>query len=141
MEYTLILENGRCGGIVGVEPTHLNWTLTPYLGGLVKEFWNGSAWVESATQEEIAEANKALIPQKVTRRQLKQALVLAGIPMSSIDYAISQIADETEKALITIYWNDSTEFERYHPKLVEFAQALQISEEQADQLFILANTL
>ena len=53
MEYILINENGSCGGIVGTEPAHNNWTLIPYLGGLIKEFWNGSEWVESATEEEI----------------------------------------------------------------------------------------
>ena len=53
MEYILINENGTCGGIVGTKPTHNNWTLTPYLGGFVKEFWDGSEWVESATLEEI----------------------------------------------------------------------------------------
>ena len=108
------------------------------------EFLSNDGAIEETdflTEIDLEIQSKELVPQTVTRRQLKQALVLAGIPMSSIDYAISQIADETEKALITIYWNDSTEFERYHPKLVEFAQALQISEEQADQLFILANTL
>jgi hypothetical protein len=55
MEYTLILENGQCGGITGTKPTHKNWTLTPYLGGLLKEFWNGSEWIESATLEDVAE--------------------------------------------------------------------------------------
>ena len=55
MEYTLINENGSCGGIVGIEPTHSNWTLTPYLGGLIKEFWNGKEWVESAATEEITQ--------------------------------------------------------------------------------------
>lgn len=56
MEHFLINENGTCGGCVGTEPNHNNWTLTPYLGGLVKEFWNGTAWIEGATPEEIAQA-------------------------------------------------------------------------------------
>lgn len=53
MDYILITEDGRCGGVVGVEPIHNNWTNTPYLGSLIKEFWNGSEWIESATSEEI----------------------------------------------------------------------------------------
>jgi len=60
MDYILITEDGRCGGIVGIEPTHNNWTNTPYLGGLIKEFWNGSEWIESATQEEIDDYNRVL---------------------------------------------------------------------------------
>jgi len=57
MDYTLI-NNGRCAGVVGTKPEHDNWTLTPYLGGLVKEFWNGTEWVESATEQEIFEASQ-----------------------------------------------------------------------------------
>jgi hypothetical protein len=56
MEHFLINENGTCGGCVGIEPNHNNWTLTPYLGGFVKEFWNGSQWIEGATEQEIAAA-------------------------------------------------------------------------------------
>ena len=59
MEYTLITEEGRCGGVVGTEPTHNNWTLTPYLGGCIKEFHDVATdtWIESASAEEIAEVN------------------------------------------------------------------------------------
>lgn len=59
MEYTLINEDGTCGGIIGTEPTHNNWTLTPYLGGLIKEKHDADTdtWIESASQEEI-ETNK-----------------------------------------------------------------------------------
>lgn len=54
--YTLINFDLTCGGMVGTEPLHNNWTLTTYLGGLVKEQWNGTQWVEGATEEEIAAA-------------------------------------------------------------------------------------
>jgi hypothetical protein len=56
MDYTLINSDFTCGGLVGTEPNHSNWTLTPYLGGFVKEKWNGIAWIENATPEEIAQA-------------------------------------------------------------------------------------
>ena len=59
MDYTLVDENGRCAGVVGTQPEHDNWTLTPYLGGFVKEFWNGTEWIESATKQEILEASQA----------------------------------------------------------------------------------
>ena len=55
MEYTIINSDKSCGGIVGTKPNHDNWTLTPYLGGLLKEFWNGLEWIESATIEEVTE--------------------------------------------------------------------------------------
>jgi hypothetical protein len=62
MEFTIIKSDKTCGGIVGTEPNHNNWTLTPYLGGFVKEFWNGTQWIEGATTEEIA----AAIPPSLT---------------------------------------------------------------------------
>jgi len=65
MEYTLINENGSCGGIVGTEPTHSNWTLNPYLGGLIKETWNGNEWIESATNEEISETKTPIYRETI----------------------------------------------------------------------------
>ena len=53
MDYTLINSDFTCGGLVGTKPNHNNWTLPPYLGGYVKEQWNGTAWIEGATPEEI----------------------------------------------------------------------------------------
>lgn len=114
---------------------------TPITISFIKPKWNGIKWIEGATEEEITQFNTPVVPASVTKRQLKQALVLAGIPLVNIDYTISQITDDLERELMTIFWNDSTEFERYHPKLIEFAQQLQISEQQANELFILASTL
>ena len=67
MEYHLInTENNNCyGGCVGTEPTHNNWTQTPYLGGFVKEFWNGTEWVESASNTEIAEIKAPIYEKKI----------------------------------------------------------------------------
>lgn len=59
MTYFLINENGNCGGTTGVKPEHDNWTETPYLGGLIKEQWNGTAWVESASEQDIQAFNTA----------------------------------------------------------------------------------
>ena len=63
MDYTLINEDGTCGGIIGTQPTHNNWTETPYMGGLIKEFWNGTEWIESATPEEIESYKLELLAQ------------------------------------------------------------------------------
>lgn len=96
---------------------------------------------EGATQEEIAEHQKKYVPQSVSERQLKQALIMSDVTLESIDSVIAQIPDAKEKALVKSFWNDSNEFERNHPKLIEFAQILNISKEQADGIFVLASTL
>ena len=84
MEYTLINLDKSCGGITGTKPTHKNWTLTPYLGGLIKEFWNGSEWIEVATPEEIVEAQN-----KITIELRKQAHEL----LKETDWYITRFAE------------------------------------------------
>ena len=81
------------------------------------------------------------IPQTVTKRQAKQQLLLAGL-LDSVKPAIDAIPDATERALVQIYWDDSQEFERQHPVLIELALgALGLTDEQLDQLFIAASQL
>jgi hypothetical protein len=79
MEFTIIKSDKTCGGIVGTEPNHNNWTLTPYLGGLVKEQWNGTQWIEGATEEEIA----AAIPPSLTVNEVIIDLVTRQVEVMS----------------------------------------------------------
>ena len=48
MKYYTYNNEGRYTGNSGAEPNDNNWTLTAYEGGLIKEKWNGTMWVESA---------------------------------------------------------------------------------------------
>ena len=120
MDYTLINENGSCGGIVGTQPSHNNWTLTPYLGGLIKEFWNGSKWVENATQEEIDETKKYLVPETLHRMGLKIQLLLKGIEISEIIDAINSIPDsmfpQVEKQIAIIKFEEAKVFLKFLEK-------------------------
>ena len=63
--YTLITEENRCGGQVGAKPNHNNWTEIHYEGGLIKEFWDGLQWIESATNQEIDTHNTPIYEQKI----------------------------------------------------------------------------
>ena len=58
-----------------------------------------------------------------------------------IDQEISKIEDTKTRLLMESFWNDSQEFERYHEILISFATDLGFTEEQTDNLFILADTL
>lgn len=98
-------------------------------------------WVEGATQEEITEYRKLITPEKVSRRQLRQALILSDFDLSIIYQEISKIEDIKERLLMESFWNDSQEFERSHERLISFATDLGFTEEQINQLFILAETL
>lgn len=85
--------------------------------------------------------NSQDVPEKVTRRQLRQALILSDFDLSIIDNYINNVSDEKERLILDNYWNASTEFERKHPILIEFSNNLNFTTEQANNLFILANTL
>jgi hypothetical protein len=98
-------------------------------------------WVEGATEDEIKEYQKLITPEKVSKRQLKQALILSDYDLSLIDEKIAEIEDTKERLLTESFWIDSQEFERNHEILISFATDLGFTEEQTDDLFILANTL
>lgn len=96
------------------------------------------------TQEElvqraadIAASAAPIVPDKVTRRQARQALLLRGY-LDQVPIAIAAIADDTERRLAEIEWLDSQEFERYRPLVIRIGAALSMN---LDELFIFASTL
>jgi hypothetical protein len=82
-----------------------------------------------------------IVPETVTRRQLRQALILSDFDLTIIDSFINSVEDEKERLILDNYWNASTEFERNHPILIDFSNKLDFTTEQTNNLFILANTL
>ena len=80
------------------------------------------------------------VPHSVTRRQARQALLLAGL-LSQVQPAIDAIPNPTMRALTEIEWNDSLHFERDRPALIGLATALGMTSAQLDQLFITASKL
>jgi hypothetical protein len=89
MEFTIIKSDKTCGGIVGTEPNHNNWTLTPYLGGFVKEFWNGTQWIEGATTEEI---NAATTP----------SLTVNEVIIDLVTKQVQVMSEEEKSELLTL---------------------------------------
>jgi hypothetical protein len=85
--------------------------------------------------------NIQVVPETVTRRQLRQALILSDFDLTIIDNFINSVEDEKERLILDNYWNASTEFERNHPILIDFSNKLDFTTEQTNDLFILANTL
>jgi len=139
MEYILINSDLTCGGITGTEPNHNNWTLTPYLGGFVKEQWNGLTWVEGATEAEIAEYQKSLVPTVITRRQFKIALAILGKNEQNIIEGINQLP-EPSRTIALISYSEAGTFERYNSELIFVGKNfLQMTDEEIDNVFIRGN--
>ena len=94
-----------------------------------------------AREAEMA-STRVPVPAKVTRRQARQALLLAGL-LDDVPVAIAQLDDETPEGkqqmrMAQIEWEDSLEFERARPLVIEIAVAIGLDAAALDQLFITA---
>ena len=100
----------------------------------------GFQYVES-TEQEIAEANKPIIPIQVKNMKFRLALIKSGIMPSSIDTAINQMPEGAMKENIFTLWNFADYLERNDVSLNYMAGQFNITHEQLDNLFILSDTL
>ena len=111
-----------------------------YNGNYIDPIWNGTEWIEGATPEEIAEANKPIVPESISQMKLRKQLVLSGISIASID-ALIQSLPQPNRDLIYTMWEYSVVFDRNNPELNAMAEMLNISQEQLDNIFINGNLL
>ena len=100
----------------------------------------GVEYVE-ATPEEIAEANKPIVPIQVKNMKFRLALIKSGIMPSSIDSVITQMPEGAMKENIFTLWNFADYLERNDASLNYMAGQFNITQEQLDNLFILSDTL
>ena len=99
--------------------------------------------IELVPQEEIIELGdivKYNIPEKISKRQMRQQLIIDGL-YTNVQNVIYSIEDETERLLTQVFWEDSTEFERNHPMLIQFATSLGLDSNEIDMIFVKANKL
>ena len=107
--------------------------------------WNGTEFIEGATEEEIAEANKPIVPQTISAMRLKLQLFDMGITDQDIFDDIDSIPDfmfsfaEKEKAKIK--YKTATSFERTNGELNFVATMEGLTQEQVDEIFINGNLL
>ena len=100
----------------------------------------GVEYVES-TPEEIAEANKPIVPIQVKNMKFRLVLIKSGIMPSSIDSLITQMPEGAMKENIFTLWNFADYLERNDVSLNYMAGQFNITHEQLDNLFILSDTL
>jgi len=103
--------------------------------------------VRDATPEEeteiaarAGEAQKPVIPAAVTRRQARQALLLAGL-LDKVQPAIDGIEDPVARSLAQIEWDDSQAFERARPVLIQLGAAIGLDAAGLDKIFVDAEKL
>lgn len=100
--------------------------------------------VRDATPEEVIEiesrVGSVVVPQMVTRRQARQALMLDGY-LDLVPVKIGAIPDPIARAMAQIEWEDSLEFMRDRPLVVQIGAALGLDSAGLDALFIKASKL
>lgn len=85
-----------------------------------------------------------IVPTLVSRMQLKRQM----LQMARTDSGSGTLLDQTNELItglnnpdITLYWTDSSEFHRDHPKVAMIGAALNLTSDQVDAAFISAALL
>ena len=116
-----------------------------YNGSFINPIWNGSEFIEGATPEEIAEANKPIVPQTISAMRLKLQLFDMGITDQDIFEDIDSIPDTmfstADKEKAKIKYKTAIIFERTNGELNFVATMEGLTQEQVDEIFINGNLL
>jgi len=88
-------------------------------------------------EEEIIET--VTVPQVVTPRQMRVALIMSGISLETIENKINSLP-EPDQSITRVAWEYSTAFERDNPILNAMAPPIGLTGADVDQIFILAET-
>ena len=82
----------------------------------------------------------SVIPQSVTRRQARQALLLRG-KFDLVQAAIDAIPDATARGLMQIEWDDSLDFVRTRASVIAIGAAIGLDSAALDEMFTFAASL
>jgi hypothetical protein len=93
-----------------------------------------------ADKEFAAPVVKVIVPQSVTMRQARLALLGAG-HLDAVQAAIDAFKDANTKAAAQITWDHSTAVERDNALLATLAPLLGLDDAAVDALFIAASRL
>jgi len=82
----------------------------------------------------------SVVPEQVTPRQIKLALLRSGYNLSTIESFILSLS-EPQASEVLIWWNEATTFDRSNSVLNEVAPQMGFTEKELDELFIFASAL
>jgi len=97
-------------------------------GERIGDTWDGSQW----------QAPPVEVPAQVTMAQARKALIMSGITIASVDAAIDAIADATEREIAQTDWQYRDTVRRDSDLVTTLGTELGVTEQQQDDLFILA---
>jgi hypothetical protein len=128
-----LIENGIVANLIVVQSLDVLPGLIDGTGASIGDGWDGTQFVKPMP---VASP----IPQSVTRRQAKQALILANL-IDRIQPALDAITDPTQRALMQSEWDDSQDFFRGRPAVTLIGNAIGLDAAGIDNLFIRAAAL
>jgi hypothetical protein len=105
----------------------------------IKAKWNGTLWIEGATQEEIDEANKPIVPDEVQLWRVRTVLKLLGMEQV-IEVALNSLPEPTKTGALYI-WNYGTTVERNSQTVLLLQSVLGLTDAQTDDIFIQAQNI
>lgn len=124
MKYAII-ENGIVVNIaVSNAPLAANWV--DGSGAQIGDEYVGGEFVRPEVIDPV--------PESVTRRQAKVALLQAGL-LDEVEAGIEAIADPITKRIAKLDWSEANEFRRDWPLLNQLAAGMGITDGQLDELF------
>lgn len=97
------------------------------------------AWLAAGNMPEPAPVVLPGVPQVVTMRQARLALLGAGL-LPQVDAAIAALPSPQKEAAL-IEWEYSQEVQRNKPFVQALGASLGLTSDQLDDLFLLASTL
>ena len=127
MKYAII-ENGVVANIaVANAPLAANWV--DGTGAQIGDEYVGGEFVRPEVIDPV--------PEPVTRRQAKVALLQAGL-LDEVEAGIEAITDTITKRIAKLDWSEAQEFRRDWPLLNQLAAGMGITDGQLDELFRVA---
>lgn len=136
--------------IAAVKISLLNGQICPLITNYQgSSFYDGvlSVYGDSITDENALDAavaahnpNAVEVPESITPRQIRQALILSGVNLTDIDNALSTLP-EPQQSLAKAEWLYATSFDRHRPLVVSVGQMLGWTNEQLDALWAYGSTL
>ena len=102
--------------------------------------WVEETYVRDLSQQEI-DQRLPQPPDTCTPRQLRIALIQTGISLSTIEAQIDAISDPVQKEIARAEWEYALEIKKEHPLVGMIAAALNLTEQQINDIFVLAVTL
>ncbi len=122
--------------IIGDDETLIDELLTV---PMIAPYYIDGQFVETATPEEIEEANRPPVPLEVALWKLKFVLQQMGLEQAVID-AINKLPDPPKTAALYL-WDGGPAVDRYSATVDLIKQAIGLNDRQVDDIFIQANLI